>query len=90
MPNIKLDEIVQDHEKRIIELEKNSLLVNNTLLKVENTLLTESRETRALLNKMIEKQFGLAKINLAKKWEFWFAIVGSGGILYAVLDVLSK
>jgi hypothetical protein len=89
--------ILQDHEKRITDLEKNYAevkkdlaVVNNSQLRMETTLLNESREQKILLNKLIDHQFGLNKLNLAGKWQFWAATVGSGGVLYLILEFLTK
>jgi hypothetical protein len=91
--------ILQDHEKRISELEKNFGIIQNSQLRIENTLLDESRQQKDLLHKLIDHKFvldktqlkqtfDLDKINILKKWEFWIASIGSGGILFFIAEKL--
>lgn len=91
--------ILKDHEKRISELEKNFGIIQNSQLRMESTLLNESRLQKDLLHKLIDQKFvldktqlkqtfDLDKINILKKWEFWIASLGSGGILFFVAEKL--
>jgi hypothetical protein len=92
-------QVLQDHEKRITELETNFGIIQNTQLRMESTLLNESRLQKDLLHKLIDQKFvldktqlkqtfDLDKINILKKWEFWIAAIGSGGILFFIAEKL--
>jgi hypothetical protein len=91
--------ILKDHEKRITELEKNFGIIQNSQLRMESTLLNESRMQKDLLHKLIDQKFvldktqlkqtfDLDKIDILKKWEFWIAAIGSGGILFFIAEKL--
>ncbi|MDJ1631059.1 hypothetical protein QNN00_14620 [Bacillus velezensis] len=41
-----MEHIVQDHEKRIVALEKGQEELKNGMLKIENTVLSEGRERK--------------------------------------------
>lgn len=88
-------EMVQDHEKRISQLEKNYdevkrdiAQIQNGQLRIETTLLQESRDQKALLNKIITQKFSIDKINTVEKWKFLLALFGSGGILYLIIELI--
>lgn len=91
-----MEELVQDHEKRITILEKNyanfEIKLNTVETKldtvekgqyrVENTVTAEFRENRGLLNRLIENQFKLDKQKLSSKEKIILAAVSllSGGL----------
>lgn len=90
-----MQEMVQDHEKRIISLEQNYsevqrelTTVQNSQLRTENAVLNESRDQKELLNKLLEHVLGTQKFNLTKKWQLILAIFGGGGAFYAVIQIL--
>jgi hypothetical protein len=90
-----IEQMVQDHEKRIGQLEKNYdevkrdiAQIQNGQLRIETTLLQESRDQKALLNKIITQKFSIDKINTTEKWKFLGALVGSGGILYVIIELI--
>lgn len=94
-------ETVQDHEKRIGDLEKsysdmqlemNSL--KNIQLQTQNTLLEGNKHQNELLNKIIEQTFGLRNTNNTNMWKVAGIAVGSGGFLVVaiigIIDLLQK
>ncbi|MED4399757.1 hypothetical protein [Metabacillus fastidiosus] len=101
-----MEKIVQDHEQRILALEQNYSTLSNKMqavetgqMRIENTLLRESREQKELINKQRDEQdelfdtlvkhtLGIKKNNSNKKWELALAVVGGGGLLYAVFEIL--
>ncbi|AYK64147.1 MULTISPECIES: hypothetical protein [Bacillus subtilis group] len=90
-----LDLVVQDHEKRIVALEKGQEELKNGMLKIENTVLAEGREQRGMLQQMIQYSFEdkqHKRENSSKldqlKWTTISGIVSSGGILYLILEKL--
>lgn len=87
--------VVQDHEKRIIALEKGQEELKNGMLKIENTVLAEGREQRGMLQQMIQYSFEdkqHKRENSSKldqlKWTTISGIVSSGGIVYLILEKL--
>src|SRR5438309_3520826 len=93
--NNQMEQMVQDHEKRISQLEKNydevrreMTTIHNGQLRIENTLLIESKEQKELLKKLIDQKFGLDVINTSGKWRFFITALGSGGILYLLFELL--
>lgn len=90
-----MQHMVQDHEKRIIKLEQNYsevqrelTNVQNSQLRTENTVLSESREQKDLLNRLLDHVLGAQKFNLTKKWQLILAIFGGGGIFYAIIQIV--
>ncbi|MCR9040964.1 hypothetical protein QRX25_10340 [Bacillus sp. L381] len=88
-----MEHIVQDHEKRIIALEKGQEELKNGMLKIENTVLSEGREQRSMLNKMIQYSFEDKQhkrdnnVKLKQlKWTTISGVVSSGGILYLIVE----
>lgn len=82
---------VQDHETRIVALEKsysdmqlemNSL--KNIQLQTQNTLLEGNKHQNELLNKIIEQTFGLRNNSNSNMWKTVGIAVGSGGFLVVV------
>ena len=90
-----MQDMVQDHEKRIISLEQNYsevqrelTTVQNSQLRTENTVMSESREQKVLLNRLLDHVLDARKFNLTKKWQLILAIFGGGGAFYAVIQIL--
>ncbi|MCY9198921.1 hypothetical protein MOE86_20035 [Bacillus atrophaeus] len=88
-----MEHMVQDHEKRIIALEKGQEELKNGMLKIENTVLNEGREQRGMLQQMIQYSFEDKQhkrensIKLDQlKWTTISGIVSSGGILYLIIE----
>jgi hypothetical protein len=95
MPEIKIEQMVNDHEIRISKLEqsydqmqRDIATIQNGQLRIETTLLQESRDQKALLTKLINQKFTLDKINTTNKWKVFGSIVGSGGILYLLIELI--
>lgn len=93
----KVREVQDDHEKRITQLEFNYSTLEKSMYRVENTVVAEGREQRALLNKLIENQFKLDNKKLTSKEKVMLALVSvvggavsGGGILYLVVEHVLK
>jgi hypothetical protein len=54
-----METMVQDHERRIAELEKQAVETKNQYLRLENTVMIGSKNTENLLNKVLEKVLDL-------------------------------
>jgi hypothetical protein len=54
-----MEGMVQDHERRIAELEKQAVETKNQYLRLENTVLIGSKSTEELLNKVLDKVLDL-------------------------------
>lgn len=92
-----MQEMVQDHEARIINLEHRYDVLEHKMtavehgqIRVENTILTEGKESRAMLSKLIDHQFEIKKINVTSKWQLWANIFSAGGILYLLFELFMK
>ena len=92
-----MQDMVQDHEKRIISLEQNYsevqrelTNVQNSQLRTENAVLNESRDQKELLNKLLEHVLGTQKFNLTKKWQLVLAMFGGGGVFYALIQLVAS
>jgi hypothetical protein len=88
-----MEKIVQDHEIRISQLEKNDIEFRNSLLKMENTIMSSSNTTNTLLNKLVDHHFAdkqsqtLSKTEMMKaKFSFWGGIFGAGGAAFLVFQ----
>jgi chromosome segregation and condensation protein ScpB len=96
---LNMEEVVHDHERRITILEEQYKQVGIKLNEVEkgqyrleNTVTSEFRENRGLLNRLIENQFKLDKQKMTSKEKVTLAIIallsgglGAGGIVSLVL-----
>lgn len=76
-----MHEIVQDHERRIVELERNQAELKNGMLRIENTVLQESSKQTDLLNKLIDHHFSNKSELIKSKGLVISSLIGSGGIL---------
>jgi hypothetical protein len=93
----KMQEMVQDHEKRISTLEHRYDVLEHKMtavehgqIRVENTILTEGKESRAMLSKLIDHQFEIKKINITNKWQLWANIFSAGGVFYLLFELFIK
>lgn len=90
-----MHEIVQDHERRIVELEKNHTEMKNGMLRIENTVLQEGKEQKQLLNKLMDhffderKDVRNTKIKLTEiRWSTIAGLLGGGGGLALLIQWL--
>lgn len=72
--NSDINKILGNHEDRIVKLEKNDIekeirlqKVEDSYLRLENTIMTENRETREILRESMQKQWDLIKTRDDKK-----------------------
>jgi chromosome segregation ATPase len=72
------------------ELKRNQEQTQNSMLKLENTVLKANGEQKELLNKLIDNHFDLKKINLTNKWQFALTAISGGGVLYLIVEILTK
>lgn len=89
--NVK--DVVQDHEIRITQLEKNDIEFRNSLLKLENTVINSSNTTNTLLNRLVDHHFAdkqsqtTSKTEIVKaKFGLWGGILGGSGALVLVIQ----
>jgi hypothetical protein len=82
---------LDDHEKRIVELEKNYAETKNGMLRLENTVLQEGKEQKQLLNKLIDHFFTerqevrQTRVKLSEiRWQTVAALLGGGGAIALV------
>ncbi|KAB2491755.1 hypothetical protein [Priestia endophytica] len=94
---VRMHEIVQDHERRISDLEHRYdtlehkiTSVENGQIRVENTILNEGKENRAMLTKLIDHQFEIKKINVSSKWQLWTSVFSAGGVFYLLFELFVK
>jgi mevalonate kinase len=96
---LSMEEVVQDHERRITILEQKYEqfdiklnAVEKGQYRLENTVTSEFRENRGLLNRLIENQFKLDKQKMTSKEKVTLSIItlvsgglGAGSIVSLVL-----
>ncbi|WP_025907733.1 hypothetical protein [Priestia flexa] len=94
-PEEKVLEKVEDHERRIVELEKNHYEMKNGMLRIENTVLQEGKEQKQLLNTLLDhffterKEIRANKVKLSElRWTTIVGLLGSGGALLILLEWL--
>lgn len=70
----KVNNILENHEDRIVQLEKNDLekelrikRIEDNYIRLENTIMTENRETRDILREGMRNQWELIKSRDEKK-----------------------
>jgi hypothetical protein len=115
MANMGMEEMVKDHEKRILQLEQSYAEVKREMtnlstsqLRIENAVLNvqmEAKETRQeqkeLFYKLIDQKYDLEKTNanqtfeiqktnLTNRWQLFFTLLGSGGIIVAIVEFFLK
>ncbi|MFP7480182.1 hypothetical protein [Terribacillus saccharophilus] len=93
--NTPMNEIVQDHERRIVLLEKTVEKMENGMLKIENTVLAEGREQRAMLQEVIKYSFDdqqHKRDNKTKLKQLTFttisSLLGTGGVVFLIIQWL--
>lgn len=90
-------EILQDHEKRIRNLENNYAelkgdvqLLHNQNLRMENLFLNESKDTKNLLHKIIDNNHEINK----ERTKIWLKALGVTGsvitLLYLFVEYMTK
>lgn len=90
-----MHEIVQDHERRIVELEKNHTEMKNGMLRIENTVLQEGKEQKQILNKLMDHFFDERKdvrnnkVKLSEvRWSTIAGLLGGGGVFALLIQWL--
>lgn len=86
---------LDNHEKRITELEKNYYETKNGMLRMENTLLQQGKEQKDLINKLIDHFFDDRKdarnnkVKLSEiKWTTLVGLFGGGSVIVLVVQWL--
>jgi len=90
-----VNEVVQDHERRIVILEQNVEEMRTGILKIENTVLAEGREQRNMLQQVIKYSFDdqqHKRDNTTKlkqlRWTTLSSILGTGGVVFLIIQWL--
>jgi small-conductance mechanosensitive channel len=87
--------------KQIEDLKRNQEQTQNSMLKLENTVLKANGEQKELLTKLVdhtllankkekEREYDLKKINITNKWQFALTAISGGGVLYLIVEILIK
>jgi chromosome segregation ATPase len=87
--------------KQIEDLKRNQEQTQNSMLKLENTVLKANGEQKELLTKLVdhtllvnkkekEREYNLRRINLTNKWQFALTAVSGGGVIYLIFEILIK
>ena len=91
---LKLEQSYSDLKSQLVSVETGQLRIERTLLdegREQKKLLDEQRkEQKDLMDQLIEHTLGIKKTNSTKKWELALAIVGGGGFLYALVDLIMQ
>jgi hypothetical protein len=100
LEELSMEHMVQDHEKRILQLEKQSEETRNKLqavetgqYRIEKVILEQGIEQGKLLNKLIDNQFDLKKMNVLTREKIWvkaLGVLGGAGGLFAFIVALIK
>ncbi|WP_312093811.1 hypothetical protein [Niallia sp.] len=89
---LKLEQSYSDLKSQLVSVETGQLRIERTLLdegREQKKLLAEQRkEQKELMDQLIAHTLGIKQTNSNKKWELALAIVGGGGFLYAVVDLI--
>lgn len=92
-----MDQRLDDHEKRITSLEKNYDEMKYGIVKLENTVLSEGKEQKQLLNKLIDhffedrKETRNSKVKLSEiRWTTLVSLFGGGSAIVLVIQWLSS
>ena len=90
-------EIVEDHEKRIMALEdqQSKMLlemktIQSSQYKIENTVLNEGKEQKALLNKLLTYHLDMNKTKISNRHQLMLTFFGGGGTLYFIFELVVK
>ncbi|HZH61765.1 MAG TPA: hypothetical protein VEY70_19770 [Metabacillus sp.] len=86
---------LDEHERRITDLEKNQYEMRNGMLRLENTVLQQGKEQKDLLNKLIDHFFDdrkdarNSKVRLSEiKWTTLVGLFGGGSAIVLVIQWL--
>ncbi|PAF38463.1 hypothetical protein CHH58_03245 [Terribacillus saccharophilus] len=83
-----MNELVQDYERRIVSFEKKFEEMKNGMLKIENSVLAEGREQRAMLQlvkySFDDRQHKRDNITKLKqiRWTTVSSILGTGRVVF--------
>lgn len=93
--NETVDKRLDDHEKRITDLENNYGEMKYGITKLENTVLLEGKEQKQLLNKLIDHFFDdrkdarNSKVKLSEiKWTTIVGLFGGGSAIVLLIQWL--
>jgi hypothetical protein len=91
----KVEQRLDDHERRITDIEKNQYEMRNSMLRIENTVLTEGKEQKRLLNKLIDHFFEdrsevrNSKVKLSEiRWTTLVGLFGGGSAIVLIIQWL--
>lgn len=98
---IAIDERIDTHDKQIVELQSDSRALKSQIDRLENTVTSEMRETRAVFLSTSDKQWDLIKSKLEMEYkmnehkskrrhELWLKAFGAGGILYVLFEIFTN
>ncbi|VXC08721.1 hypothetical protein BACI349Y_560051 [Bacillus sp. 349Y] len=96
-----LEDSQKETNEAILSIQRENENNRHSMLKLENTVLKANSEQKVILDKLLEnvletnkeeknRQYHLNKINLTNKWQFALTAISSGGILYVVLQILTR
>lgn len=77
--------IWQNHENRITTIEVNQDNISQQMNGLERVVKDESKEQKALLNKLIEHHLDTNKMKLSSFWKLVLNITGAGGLFMALV-----
>ncbi|MCP3738829.1 hypothetical protein [Rossellomorea sp. BNER] len=90
-----IEQRVDNHERRITELEKNQYEMKNGMLRIENTVLQQGKEQKDMLSKFIDhffqdrKDVRQNKTKLSEiRWQTIATLLGGGGVLVLIIQWL--
>lgn len=93
---VNVNAVLQDHESRITNLEREFTNLEKGMLRIENTVMSEGKEQRSLINKMLENQFQLNKRKLTSSEKVKIATISmvgtilGGGALVGIISLFVK
>lgn len=97
MPDKEMEDmpIWQNHEQRITTLEVTMTGLSSKMDNVEKTVKDGNEEQKKKLDmidtRLVEEFFGKKRTNLENGWQLLGKVLGAGGILYLLFDlVISK
>jgi hypothetical protein len=92
---IDTEQRLDNHEKRITELERNQYEMKNGMLRIENTVLQQGKEQKDMLSKFIDHFFADRKdvrqtrTKLSEiRWQTVAALLGGGGAIALIVQWL--
>ncbi|MEK4922402.1 hypothetical protein MKX78_10820 [Cytobacillus sp. FSL R5-0569] len=88
---------VDDHENRIqsleqyrLEQEKLNSEIRNKLTETEMTVLKESGKQQEMTQKLLDHVLNGKKFSQEQFWKLGFILLGSGGLIYIIVEALTK